>query len=539
MLHLFLLIVVVGIISGQNNQPEINTPFGKIIGKLVYFYNIPVNTFQSIPYAKPPTGELRFKKPQPIEPWREPLLAHKLPPGCVQYSANPSQWYDDLPGKTQDCLYLNIWTPHTAGLEEKKTVMFWIHGGAFRIGSSRLDYYDGTVLTALGDVVVVTMNYRLTAEGFLYSGTDDAPGNMGLLDILEALKWVKCNIKFFGGDENNITLFGQSAGAITIGMFMTSPLARGLFVRAILQSGSPANLDAEDNSKDFNLSQKISEAVGCASDGNSLKNNPKEILRCLRDKDALELARIELNVSDNPQRGLYPRYGDDILPFNAREALIKGKFENIDILIGNNHDEGSLLITKAMRDTFGLFGEKNPKINKTFGEQIIRNNFKSFADTDAVVNHYLGNLNEDDYDKILYQVHTASGDYARVCPSVYMAESVAKKENTVLYYYFVHRTSSAPWAPWVGVPHSDEIQYVFGFPLRYPSNYTESEQLLSLQMIKVWTSFAKSGPKDLLKSWPQYTRQHHYYFTFGNSLKYEGTGPHLRNCEFFRPYFGF
>ncbi|GBN70283.1 Acetylcholinesterase-1 [Araneus ventricosus] len=185
MLLLFFLTSIVGITSGKCSQPEINTPFGKIIGKSIHFHNIPVKTFQSIPYAKPPTGELRFRKPQPIEPWREPLVADKLPPGCVQYSSNPFSWLDTLPGKTQDCLYLNIWTPSAAGLEDKKAVMFWIHGGGFRISSSRLDYYDGTALAALGDVVVVTINYRLTTEGFLYSGTDEAPGNMGRFSKLE------------------------------------------------------------------------------------------------------------------------------------------------------------------------------------------------------------------------------------------------------------------------------------------------------------------------------------------------------------------
>ncbi|CAL1265509.1 unnamed protein product [Larinioides sclopetarius] len=538
LLH-FILTIIVCTVFGTFSHPEVNTPLGKIVGKWVSFNDIPEKTFQGIPYAKPPRGELRFRKPQPIEPWREPLMAHSLPAGCVQYSSNPFPWLDTLPGKKRDCLYLNIWAPGTAGLREKKAVMFFIHGGGFRISSSRVDFYNGIALAALGDVVVVTINYRLTTEGFLYSGTDGAPGNMGLLDILEALRWVKSNIKYFGGDEDNITLFGQSSGAITIGMFMTSPLARGLFARAIFQSGSPANLDAEDNCRDFELSRNVSEAVGCTCDESSLTDNPEEVVECLRDVDALELAKTVGKVSDNPQRGLYPRYGDNILPLNACESLIKGNFENIDILIGNTHDEGSTMITKAMKDTFGFFGEKHPKINRTFGEQIIRKNFESFPDTDAVVKHYLGGLNEDDYDKILYQVHTASGDYARVCPSVYMAESIAKKGNKVLYYYFVHRSSSAPWAPWMGTAHFEETPFVFGYPLRYPSNFTESERVLSRQMIEVWTTFAKSGPKQLLKFWPLYTSEHHRYFVFGNSAENKGRGPHLKNCEFFRPYFGF
>lgn len=540
MLLFFLLVCMVCMPKNSNSNqcPEADTPLGKIIGKTVFFRDTPVKTFQGIPFAKPPIGDLRFKKPFPVESWEEPLLAQSLPPGCVQYSPNPFPWLDDLPGKTMDCLYLNIWVPNNAGSKLKNAVMFWVHGGGFRIGSSRLDYYDGRVLAALGDVIVVTTNYRLSVEGFLYFGTDEAPGNMGLYDILEALKWVKSNIQFFGGDEDNITLFGQSSGAITAGMFMVSPLASGLFARAIFQSGSPTNLDGEDNNRDFKLSQGVAKAVGCA-EKDSLKNNPDAVVRCLRGKDSLELLETLAKVNDNPQRGLYPRFGDAILPMNARKAFVHGKFRNYDILIGNNHNEGSTIITKARKNVFGFFGDKSPLINKTYGECIIKQNFKDFPDTDAVVDQYLGNVTEDAYDLIRYQVQKASGDYARVCPSVYLAESVAKKGNRVHFYYFDHRPSPTPWAPWMDVVHFDETPFVFGYPLRYPANYTSRELSLSERMINVWTTFAKSGSPPIFKSWPLYSRQQHYYFIFKTGGESTGIGPHLDNCDFFRPFFGF
>ncbi|GFW40255.1 acetylcholinesterase-1 [Trichonephila clavipes] len=523
--------------SNSYQNPEVNTPLGKIIGKTVFFHNILVKTFQGIPYVKPPIGDLRFKKPVPVEPWEEPFLASRLPPGCVQYSSNPFPWLDNFPGKTMDCLYLNIWVPNNAGSNAKKAVMFWIHGGGFRIGSSRLDYYDATVLAALGDVIVVTTNYRLSVEGFLYFGTEEAPGNMGLYDALEALKWVKSNIKSFGGDEENITLFGQSAGAIAIGMLMVSPLTKGLFARAIFQSGSPTNLDAEDNNRDFKLSQDVAKAVGCKGK-NSSKNNPGAVVRCLRGKDVWELEQTLGKINDNPQRGLYPRFGDKILPMNARKAFARGKFGNYDILIGTNRNEGSTIITKTMKNVFGFFGEKWPSINKTWGKYIIKQNFKKSLDADAVVGHYLGNVDEDDYDLVRYQVATASGDYARVCPSVYLAESVAKKGNRVYFYYFDHIPSPTPWASWMGVVHFDETPFVFGYPLRYPDYYTYRELLLSQQMINVWTAFAKSGSPPLLKSWPLYSKQHRF-LRFKSDGETTGIGPHLDNCNFFRPFFGF
>ncbi|GFU30991.1 acetylcholinesterase-1 [Nephila pilipes] len=521
--------------SNQLQNPEVDTPLGKILGKTVFFCNTPVKTFQGIPFAKPPVGDLRFRKPSPVESWKEPLLAKSLPPGCIQHSSNPFPWLDNLPNKTIDCLYLNIWAPIHTTIDSKKAVMFWMHGGGFRIGSSRLDFYDGRVLAALGDVIVVTTNYRLAVEGFLHFGTEEAPGNMALYDVLEALKWVKSNIRFFGGNENSITFFGQSSGAITAGMFMVSPLARGLFARAILQSGSPTNLDAEDNDRDLKLSQEVAKAVGCASKHSS-KNNPDEVVRCLRGKDALELAKTLGKINDNPQRGFYPKFGDEILPVNARQAFILGNFGNFDILIGSNHNEGSILITKAMKNVFGFFGEKNPAINKTFGKHVIKKNFKDFPDT--IVDYYLGNVDEDARDIVLYQVQTASGDYARVCPSVYLAESVAKKGNRVYFYYFVHRPSPTPWAPWMGVAHFDETPFAFGYPLRYPKNYTNAELLLSERMINVWTNFAKSGAPPLCESWPLYSKEH-YFLRFKTDGESTGIGPHLNNCDFFRPYFGF
>ncbi|KAG8182895.1 hypothetical protein JTE90_004260 [Oedothorax gibbosus] len=523
--------------SADNGKTEVNTPLGKIIGKTVDFNGISVKTYQGISFVKPPVGDLRFKKPQPVEPWGDvPFVADHLPPGCVQYSSNPFPWLDDLPGQSLDCLYLNVWAPADAGPSCQKPVMFFMHGGGFRIGSSRLDYYDGRTLAALGDVVVVTTNVRLGVEGFLYAGTEDAPGNMGLYDLLEALKWTNTYIENFGGNRDSITYFGQSSGAIAGGMLMTSPLARNLFARAIFQSGSTANLDGEVNDRDFELSQGVAKAVNCTPGEQTLSNDPEKVIACLRGKDALELAKTVGRVSDNPQRGLYPRFDDEILPTNARQQIIQGNFTNIDILIGNNKDEGSTMITKANKEIFGFFGDKTDRVNKSLGEQLVRSSFKGFRGVDAVVEHYLGSVIEDDEKEVLQQVLTASGDYARLCPCTYLADSVAANGNRVYYYQFTHRPTPTPWAPWMGVVHFDETPFVFGYPLRYPENYSEDERDLSRRMIAIWTGFAKNGT---LKNWPLYSRSNPNYRTFDTNDENFGTGPHLDNCNFFRSYFGF
>ncbi|PRD20073.1 UNVERIFIED_CONTAM: Acetylcholinesterase-1 [Trichonephila clavipes] len=157
----------------------VDTPLGPIQGTTTYDNQHPVQTFLGVPFAKPPLGDLRFKKPQPVEPWTDTLQADKQPPACVQYTTYPFPWYDSQPDKSEDCLYLNIWAPANAKKGSKLPVLFWIFGGGFTFGSNRMDVYNAQALARRGKVIVVTINYRLGVFGFLTSGTDEAPGNLG------------------------------------------------------------------------------------------------------------------------------------------------------------------------------------------------------------------------------------------------------------------------------------------------------------------------------------------------------------------------
>ncbi|CAL1292760.1 unnamed protein product [Larinioides sclopetarius] len=166
--------------------PEVNTPLGKIEGVTSQIEGLPVKAFLGIPYAKPPVGSLRFLKPNPVEPWDNIFQANKQPPACMQYTEGPFPWYDDMPGydtfygTSEDCLYLNIYTPYFANKRSKLAVLFWIHGGGFTLGSNVIDMYDGRTLSQRENVIVVTIQYRLGLFGFLSSNTSDAPGNMGM-----------------------------------------------------------------------------------------------------------------------------------------------------------------------------------------------------------------------------------------------------------------------------------------------------------------------------------------------------------------------
>ncbi|GFW04178.1 acetylcholinesterase-1 [Trichonephila clavipes] len=162
-----------------NCEPVVKIGGSQIFGKTVDFQNFKVNQYLGIPYAQPPVGELRFMPTVPIDEHPRTLNAFYEPPACPQYTENPFPWYVNSSEKNEDCLYLNIWTPSGASPKNRKAVMYWIHGGGYRYGSMRSKLYNGTALTALGDIIVVTVNYRLGPFGFLISGTEDAPGNAG------------------------------------------------------------------------------------------------------------------------------------------------------------------------------------------------------------------------------------------------------------------------------------------------------------------------------------------------------------------------
>ncbi|GIY68450.1 acetylcholinesterase-1 [Caerostris extrusa] len=361
-------------------------------------------------------------------------------------------WYDSKPGKSEDCLYLNIYAPFHAKEGNKKAVLFWIFGGGFTFGSNPL------------------------------------------FDIVMALQWVNDNIESFGGDKDRITLHGQSAGSIAISLLCVSPLARGMFSRVIMQSGSTLFLRYNQLKANLQLSQRLAKAVGW--------------------QNAAHLSKILWSFNPTSGRSFFPHYGDELLPNNALDDIRHGNFHNVPLLIGNNKDEGSFQITT---------GNRIP------------------LDSLKYVDYYLKNIPDEDYDLIRRQLYTASGDSSLLCETVYFAESYAEKKNDVYYYFFVHRPSNTPWYPWMGVAHYEEVQFIFGRPFRKPKNYKSKEIELSGKMIKIWTDFAKNGyPSDSF-IWPKYSKENHTFVYIDANFRGDhlGSGPHLDNCNFLRSHFGF
>ncbi|XP_070551779.1 carboxylesterase 4A-like [Ptychodera flava] len=260
-------------------DPTVEIKSGKLVGKSVDFSHKDVDVtrtlhvFKGIPYAEPPVGDLRFRPPQSKAPWEGVHDATEFGPICIQ---PPDQFVDIGGAQSEDCLFLNIYAPKTAG--DLLPVMVWIHGGAFYVGAGSEHFYDGTALAAIGDVIIVTFNYRIGAFGFFVTGDEHATGNYGFLDQIEALKWVQENIAAFGGDASRVTVFGESAGSMSAEFLMLSPLADGLFHRAIMQSGTStmATYTGTDAALHNRIAHALGEVLGCE------KGNSEELMKCLR-----------------------------------------------------------------------------------------------------------------------------------------------------------------------------------------------------------------------------------------------------------------
>ncbi|GBN88878.1 Acetylcholinesterase-1, partial [Araneus ventricosus] len=335
--------VILSLVNDSICVPFVTLKKRQISGRTIKFGGYEVNEYLGIRYAQPPVGPLRFQKTQELCEVPGKFEAVNMPPACHQYTEYPYPWYVNGSYRSEDCLFLNIWTPVDASLSNQKAVLFWLHGGGFKLGSIQDRLYCGVALAAIGDIIVVTVNYRLGAFGFLTTDTDEAPGNAGLWDILEALKWVNQNIEFFGGDTSRITIAGESAGAITVGYLSISPLGAGLFGHMIMESGSPGMFSQETKPLNLALAELLAEKVGCANDSHSLMDHRQSVTECLKMVEAGDLERAEFEILPNASQDFLPQYGDELLPKGPRNAVFNGEFRCKKLLIGHNSQEASIL----------------------------------------------------------------------------------------------------------------------------------------------------------------------------------------------------
>ena len=307
--------------------------------------------FRGVPFAAPPVGPLRFSAPARPEPWDGVLDATKPGAACPQSTGAPTQDVNGFarlfgPGDLamdEDCLNLNVFVPDEATPGDPRPVMVWIHGGAFRVGTGGSPLYDGTRLARRGDVVVVTINYRLGVLGFL-NLPDVGPANVGLRDQIMALRWVQEEIAAFGGDATNVTIFGESAGGKSVECLVASPLARGLFGRAILQSTYNPPMDHAAAAAE---AEKLLTAIGVrdgttgAIDVDALRSVPVDTMLDEMTRQAMS-SMASGGGFTGALSGWSPVVDGDVLPVEPHEALAAGDATGLELVIGTTRDEAAL-----------------------------------------------------------------------------------------------------------------------------------------------------------------------------------------------------
>jgi para-nitrobenzyl esterase len=509
----------------QNRGPVVHLASGGLRGVTQNATTV----FKGIPYAAPPVGDLRWREPQPPTAWRGIRDATKFGSACVQDSAGLYPFMAPLAAaygtsfayepvsSSEDCLYLNLWTPEWP-VRHALPVMVWFHGGSNRVGSGSEPVYDGTSLAAHG-VLVVTINYRLGVMGFFSHPalTAESPhrtsGNYGLLDQLAALAWVQKNIAQFGGDPANVTIFGESAGAVDAGTLVASPLSAGLFRRVISESGPPFGMGpmhtrAED------------EAAGTAV-ARALTGNSPSPLAALRKMPAMELAQRANQVLKDQLKGFNFSGGDVdgwVLPQTPSHAFASGAIQKVDLLVGLNGREVS-----AFRLASAAAASQSKKQESGGGAGAA---LKQLTDTvhpiyggwtDAAISLYLA--------KAIFHrdeaIDQASNDMLAACPLGAMATfNTASGGRTYLYRF--DRSIPGKGQATLGAFHALEVPYVFNaFQVRswlwLP--FTDVDRKLSASIETYWTNFAKTGDPNSpgLPVWPAWRNGDETYLAFSQN----------------------
>ncbi|KAH7641350.1 cholinesterase [Dermatophagoides farinae] len=481
----------------QQQPPIVTIKNGKVRGytKTLLYEKRKLFVYEGIPYGKPPVGELRFKPSQPIDNWNGIYDAHGYRNACMHSNLiKPDNEFPETKHQSEDCLFLSVFRPATE-TQKKLPVMYWIHGGGFETGTIFSFVYDPSYLSGIGDVIVVTVNYRLGTFGFMYADDEEAPGNAGLYDQILGLKWTRDNIEQFGGDPDQITIFGQSAGGMSVSALLLSPLTKGLFKRAIMQSGAVNSWMGSNNKNEaLKKTKLIANALKCPND------DIKQMVKCIRNASANDIVNAN-QYGRNIGMVLSPVYGSELLPKNPVEALKNGDFHReVDLMFGVTRNEGSVfaevIFPKFLSPTI-----KNPQFTRIQAQTLIELLFGVFKakDPKTIAEFYVKNISDSDVDGLRNSVNSAFGDYHLICPSIFFGETFAShsESNNVYGYHLVHKpTISAivECVGYMGVCHGDDLVYLFGFPIELRGiGYSEDDFYQSMDMIKAWSNFAHNG----------------------------------------------
>lgn len=475
--------------------------------------------YHGIPFAAAPVGERRWAPPGSVEPWQGIRDASAPGPGCVQQGAQGG-FYDDataVEAMDEDCLTLNVWT-RAIHVEEGLPVMVWIHGGGLTVGSG--DAYPGETLTAKG-VVLVTINYRLGPFGFFAhpaltaEGASGTSGNQGFRDQIAALQWVRDNIANFGGDPANVTIFGESAGSMSVSTLQASPLAKGLFHRVIGQSGGAFGpMTFRERSTPY---AKAAETVGEEFAAALVGEGEDATLEALR---ALSAEHVLATFLSNPAfSGGLGIVDGEVIADEVAAVFEAGEQADVPVLIGSNADEGTALFSY---------------IAPAFGEGAA--GFAAYVEAtlaevaDDVAEHYPAGDDDADATEAWLELYA---DGAFTYAMRVWARSMATVQSDAYLYWFT-------WAPPIaeseryGAFHAAEIGYVFGNVDLFDAVPTDADRALSDQMATIWAQFARTGNPngEGLPEWPAYTRENEGYMEFGAQVGAK-SGLRLARMELF------
>jgi para-nitrobenzyl esterase len=476
----FIVVLALTASVGAQTPAPVRTQAGAVQGTI----EDGIVVYKGIPFAAPPLGDLRWRAPKPPAAWTGVRQADKFAPGCMQTPiVLPALGIDSVP-VSEDCLYLNVWTPAKSP-SDRLAVMVWIYGGGFTTGATSLGLYDGTNLAKKG-VVVVSIAYRVGPFGFfahpeLTVEQGGHSGNYGLMDQIAGLEWVERNIAAFGGDVHRVTIFGESAGGISVSMLAASPLAKGLFTGAISESGgnfAPAREDS--NGGENMLSLKAAEQNGVAF---------------LAKIGAPSIADARKMPSEAILKGVAPGLGGAWPDFDGRVLVgdqyilyQQGRYNDTPVLIGSNSDEGALFVQTTTAAAY---------------QTSVRTGYGDYADKIFAV--YPGGTDAE----ALRSARDLFRDTAFAWPTWTWARLQSETgKGKVFVYYFSHRPpypDTPMFQGWNGASHGGEMQYVFGnFGKTMPP--TEADKAMAEQVSSYWVNFAKKGnPNGTgLPQWPAF-----------------------------------
>ncbi|KAM4800460.1 cocaine esterase-like [Urocitellus parryii] len=494
--------------QGQDSVSPIRTTHtGQVRGSLVHVKetDVGVHTFLGIPFAKPPVGPLRFAAPEPPEPWSGVRDGTSHPAMCLQNADALNLEALNLGSinlppipMSEDCLYLSIYAPAHAHEGSNLPVMVWIHGGGLVMGSASM--LDCSILAATENVLVVTTQYRLGVLGFFSTGDQHATGNWGFLDQVAALRWVQQNIAHFGGNPDQVTIFGGSAGGTSVSSLVVSPMSQGLFHGAIMQSGVALPPEfITSSSKD--VSTMVANLSACG------KVESEALVSCLRGKSEQEMLAIT-----KPFKIISAVVDGAFLPRHPQELLASADFQPVPSIIGVTNDEYGWFLPMYLGPP-EMQNDIDRETMRAVLQRISTQRMMLPAEcADLLMEEYMGD-NEDPH-TLRLQLQEMMADFMFVMPALQVAH-YQSSHAPVYFYEFQHPPSFLRnlRPPHVKADHSDECIFVFGSYISGISvELTEEEELLKRRMMKYWGNFARNGNPngEGLPHWPLFDQDQQY-----------------------------